>query len=194
MGIHVAIHEPRKIKCIDEQTDWTALFNPNNLNFSDNLRKLCYVLEYKMNDIQLWPCFQAYLMDKENMVVTGEEIIKNYKGQEVSLRKLFKNKIEGSKKQVRENCQKKYKIHLSSKGNASGGKGQKLSAPRTKEEINERRRLERSLKRSYKYGTFYLYQDKDIMLPFTCDYKEVYMESETRFVYKIGFKSEAWIH
>ena len=39
---------------------------------------------------------------KRNKIVTGEEIIKDDKGQEVSLRQLFKNKIEGNKKQVRE--------------------------------------------------------------------------------------------
>lgn len=63
--------------------------------------------------------------------------MKDNKCQEVSIHQLFKKKIEGNKKQVRKTVKIGTNCFLSSKGNASGGKGQKLSVSRIKKAFNE---------------------------------------------------------
>ena len=53
-------------------------------------------------------------------------MIKVRNGKDIPLHELFKNKIEGSRNQVRDNCQKKYNVHLRTRGNTSGGKGNRV--------------------------------------------------------------------
>ena len=96
------------------------------------------------------------------------------------------------KRAVRENCQKRYGMHFSCRGNASGGRGNKISIKRTSEEINKRRKLERKLRREFPSGTYYFYQKKNIPLTFTCAYKRMYVENDKTTVFKIAFSDQDW--
>ena len=191
-GNLVSVSQTSAHKLIDHYTDWCILLDPSNINFDINCRKLNYATEVKMNIEKLWPSFVAYVLQRRGELVTGEELITHEKDKQITLQNLLGKMFCNCKRVVRDNCQKKYGMHFSSRGNALGGKGNKIANKRTSEEINKWSKNERRLRKQFPSGTYYFYQRKNIPLTFTCAYKDLYVENEKTTVFKVAFSDEDW--
>ena len=140
-------------------TEWVLLMSGEGCTDFERIKKLkiaTYVVHHLLNATKLTSSFSEYFEQQMKMPFRKDIVVASKRGKEITIIDLFRKKLVRFKHNFTHLSRNRFKLTISKGENKLGGKGKQLEEVRSHQELLQKRREKRMMKKTNRGRNYFL--------------------------------------